>query len=452
MTVYLQAVKTKAGATKRWVYDFRLSGRRFQSVCIDPDDGHRAASKRDAAAIEEKIKVLERKRIQGLEAARVRPGTFALTQAMTLYLESLVDASKLFRSNSANYAGEILRFFGLDKDVVEITPMEAQRYRTFCTQQTVKVWIGGPHKGRDRGDPRWWKDTGRIRGPETVNHYLDCFRGALLAAHRARDPVTAKSYLPEPPAIEPVHVPDRLPAPMPDEELAQRQAVAPQWTRETAELARLFGLRRTEALAATIADIRTEFRPRRPGGNPEPYRFLVFRGEDNKGGHDVVVHGGWAGADFLELLAGQARKRKARHLITWPGHYLARIDEDTVWRPLKSIRRSWRTTAVKAAIEHPHRMHDVRGRYITEIAKGGKDRLTQGAARHKDFKTTQRYIAAAEMDIAGAVELASGRRYVAPPVPETQHERRAATGGNNAETKSLLEVPTKKRSRPRRVG
>ena len=34
------------------------------------------------------------------------------------------------------------------------------------------------------------------------------------------------------------------------------------------------------------------------------------------------------------------------------------------WRPLKSVRKSWATSAKDAGIEKPRRFHDVRGAYI----------------------------------------------------------------------------------------
>ena len=57
-------------------------------------------------------------------------------------------------------------------------------------------------------------------------------------------------------------------------------------------------------------------------------------------------------------------------------------------------RRAWRSTAAKGAA---HRLHDVRARYITEIAKVASSATTQEAARHQDAATTARYTA-----IAGA--------------------------------------------------
>lgn len=79
------------------------------------------------------------------------------------------------------------------------------------------------------------------------------------------------------------------------------------------------------------------------------------------------------------------------------------------WRPLKGIRRSWKTTIKTAGIERPHRFHDVRARYVTEVAKVQKA-AAQDAARHQDPATTAMYIKLADMEIRDAVAQANARR------------------------------------------
>jgi len=79
------------------------------------------------------------------------------------------------------------------------------------------------------------------------------------------------------------------------------------------------------------------------------------------------------------------------------------------WRPLKSVRRSWRTTIRTGEIEQPHRFHDVRARYVTEIAKV-QAAATQDAARHADPATTALYIKLAVGEVRAAVAEAMERR------------------------------------------
>jgi integrase len=195
----------------------------------------------------------------------------------------------------------------------------------------------------------------------------------------------------------------REPRPMPDGEFDARQAVAPPWTAEAAELSRVFGLRRGEALWVERRHI-----DREEGG-------LFFSGEETKSGRDERVFGGDAGMALLERLRLQAVQRGQMHLVTWPGpkHWRAMLrGEDvprTTWRPLKSVRRSWRTTIKTGEIDQPHRFHDVRARYVTEVAKV-QAAATQDAARHADPATTALYIKLAAGEVRTAVTQAMARR------------------------------------------
>ena len=83
---------------------------------------------------------------------------------------------------------------------------------------------------------------------------------------------------------------------------------------------------------------------------------------------------------------------------------------NNVWRSLKSLKRSWKTTAKNAEIEQPHRFHDVRARYITEIAKGSSAAITQAAARHADPTTTAGYVNIAANEVSEAVAKAMATR------------------------------------------
>ena len=111
----------------------------------------------------------------------------------------------------------------------------------------------------------------------------------------------------------------------------------------------------------------------------------------------------------LERLARQARARGVAHLVTWPGpaHMAAFLAGGKVpadaWRPLTSIRRAWRGTAARAGIKGAHRLHDVRARYITEIARAAPA-FAQEAARHQDPATTAGYIAFVAPEVSRALE------------------------------------------------
>jgi integrase len=378
-----------------WRYDFRFGGRRFHGPCIDPVTSKPAASKRQA--LEHEALARAKARIGERVGRSVsRPGTFTFGQAIMLHIRHQVGSSKAHVANLEMYGRELLAFFGDGLPIGDITQARVDEYRRQAANATVSVWRGGP-RARAKAPTKTGK-LDRVRSPASVNHRLNCLRAALAQAHRIKDPITGEPMLPFPPVVTPVPAPKRQPAPMPDAELFARLEMAPSCVRDVAELARYFGLRRAEALAVTINHIDRD------------QRAIRLDGSTTKSGRDEFarpVPGGW---EVLMRLARQARGRGQTRLVTWPGpahvvDYLAgrKVPSDA-WRPLKSIRRAWQATGSKALIDHPHRLHDARARYITEVAKVTSSAMTQEAARHRDAATTARYTAIAGAELARALE------------------------------------------------
>jgi integrase len=387
----------------RWSYNFTLGGERFQGYCIDPETDDQAKTRSQAIEIEATLKRAARRQ-NGSARIGIRPGSFTLAQALLLHINDQPGSTALHLANLKLYAREILGFFDPATPVVSIDAARIQDYQKFAAKQTNKVWRGGTVKNRSRSDPKWWKDTAKVRSVASTNHYLGCLRGALQAAHRTRDPLTGHPMLPFPPVVASLPKGKRRPRPMPDGELDARLQVAPSWTRDAAELARLFGLRRAEALKLERRHIDRE------------RRCIRWPEDETKSGRDEDAHGGLAGWDLLVRLDGQADARDQNHLVTWPGpKYLhdalggGTVPND-VWRPLKSLKRSWKTTAKTAEIGQPHRFHDVRARYITEVAKGSSAAIAQAAARHADPTTTAGYVDIAAGEVSDAVAKAVATR------------------------------------------
>ena len=390
MTVYQNRQRDN-----EWRYDFRLGGERFHGPCVDPVTSAPAANRKQA--IEHESIARRAARLSGRAGRSVsRPGFFSFGQSVVLHIEHQVGSSPAHVANLKLYARELVDHFGDATPVVEITQERVDEYRRLASTATVKVWRGGPTARKTASHKLGQGD--RVRSPASVNHRLNCLRAALAQAHRVKDPVTGSPMLPFPPMVTPVPAPKRRPSPIPDVELFARLVKAPPWTREAAELGRYFGLRRAEALATDLSHIDQE------------ERALRFDGGATKSGRDEFarpVPGGW---EVLSRLASQARARGQTRLITWPGpqYWRACLAGEpvprTAWRPLKSVRRSWRTTAMTAEIDAPHRLHDTRARYITEIAKVASSATTQEAARHQDAATTARYTAIAGGEVARALK------------------------------------------------
>lgn len=377
-----------------WRYDFRLKGQRYHGPCLMPPTDVPAASKREALDAEAAVRSTAR---AGGNTGRsvTRPGAYTFGQAVLARVRRQVGISALHLANLKLYGRELLAHFGDLTPIEDISQTEVDAYRTAAAAQLVMVWRGGPNK---RGPESTKLGTApRVRSATSLNHRLDFLRSVFTQAHRTRDTVTRKPMLEHPPHVEPVPQPKRQPRPMPDAELYARLEEAPPWVRETGELVRHFGLRRAEALIADLSHI------------DRSQRGLRFSGDTSKSDRDefaMPLPGGW---ELLMRLAAQARRRGQTRLITWPGpahmaDFLAgRPVPQECWRPLKSIRRAWRTTVAKAEIDHPHRLHDVRARYITEVAKVNRG-IAKDAARHADAATTERYIAVAVSEVAAVLK------------------------------------------------
>lgn len=387
-----------------WRYDFKLDGKRFSGPCIN-ENGAPASTKTTARQAEERERVAARQR-KGLAKSGLRQGNYSLAQAAAFHLTRKEDKTREHFDNQKLYVREICGFFGAATAVSEITGEGVEAYRKYCSIQTLKKWVGGPRR-RPTGDPeqdaRYWKDTGQRRGRRQVNNYLKCLRALFAIAERVRDPVTRLPIIDQGPEVRLYKMPKRLPRPISDEELHARLENAPPWTREAAELARLFGLRLTEALELQCRHIDRET------------NGLRFDAGETKSGNDEPASGGEAGWQLLEQLEAQAIGRCQKYLVTWPGPKRWRAwlrgeqIEKADWRPLKGITRSWKTTVRKAGIEFPHRFHDIRARFVTDVAKV-MPAAAQGAARHQDSATTALYIQLASHEIRDAVAQANARR------------------------------------------
>ncbi len=411
MTVYRR--KDRGGA---WFYEFQLAGVRHHRQCLDPATNKPARSKTEAREIENSAREAAKRR-RGRSSARA--GAFTITQATAVLLQRSVGRHWSHGGNLRTYAAELVTYFGAGTPMSEIGDTETAAYRAYSDAQILKTWAAGPGVKmgdvEDPADPKHWRSTGKPRSKATTNKYLKILRRLFTIAEKVRDPETGRPAVERVPEIVLHRLPRRLPRPIPDRELNARLAVAPPWTVETAELARLFGLRLTEALTVRRRHVDRDA------------RGLRFAAGETKSGNDELAFGGDAGWQLLRRLERQAIARGVDHLITWPGpvhrhaFMVGRKVPAGVWRPLKSIRRSWKHSGKAAGVANPHRFHDVRARMITEVAKVQQS-AAKGAARHQDPATTDLYIQLAATEIASAVKKATARR-------STVRERRSVPVG-----------------------
>lgn len=389
----------------RWSFEFWLDEVRHQGVCKRPD-GTYVRDKGQAIEAEAAARARARAK-QGIAKSGIRPGAYTFAQGLLRHIsQTSVDASESHIKSMQRISTELLRWFGAETPVVDIGDDKTNEYRTWCAEQHRRVWLGGPRKMTDADfdNPKLWKELEQLRSPSEVNHCLDLLRCALHAAHNTRDPQTGERMLPFPPDVKPVFDPGHDPRPMPETELAARLGKAPAWVVDGAQLVRYFGLRLREALRLG------------PHHLDHENRCLRLRGHETKSGKDQALYGGREGWIVARWLARKAIRRGQTHLVTWPGpawHKKLRKGETPptdAWRPLKTIRRAWRDTIEAAGIEQPHRFHDVRAAYITNIAKMGSSTITKGLARHASMATTERYIKVVDDSFAKAADEATRRR------------------------------------------
>lgn len=389
-----------------WEYDFWIDKARYRGRCLD-GKGQPAKSKGAAKQAEtiEKARAIENRGTRGT----VRAGDYAIAQAQAVLLKRVVDKkrSQEHVDNVRLWGDDVMEFFGAETPFRSLDQDRIDAYAMHVAAQTIKTWLGGARKPTpaDAKDAALWRDTGRPRSQRQINNYLKHFRKLLAVAAKVRDPHTGQPVLSQSPELEIAldRVPRRKPRPMADSELAGRQAVLTPWVRDAAELSRLYGLRSKEALTIELRHIDDEA------------RALFFRGEESKSGNDEHAYGGAAGWRLVQRLRRQAVVRGQKRLITWPGpeHVRAAMAGRKVpagcWRPLKSLGTSWRKSAARAGVVDPHRFHDVRARYITEVAKTNKA-AAKPAARHQDPATTDLYINVADDEVQSAVSRAVARR------------------------------------------
>jgi hypothetical protein len=383
-----------------WTYEFWHDRRRYRGRCLDRTTGQPVKTKTAALAVETARKAEVQGRPRNAGRSDVRSGRYTIAMAGAAHIRRLVDRKRnpAHIENNRLYVAEIMTQLGASTAFGDLTQHDADVYAKFAYGQTLKTWLGGRRKKTDEDlvDPALWRDTGRPRSIRTANNYLKCFKKLLGMAAKVRDPVTKQ------PAFDLAAIeidlerpPRRKPRPMADQEIAARMKTLTPWAREATALSRLFGLRLDEALRAEERHVDAH------------RKCLFFRGEETKSGADEEAHGGDPGWRLLQMLRKQARRRKTTFLITWPGpawvHVVAagKTPKPDAWLPLKSLGTSWRKSGRRAGVASS-RFHDIRGRFVTEVAKTSKV-SAQGAARHLSAATTELYIGIADDEIKQAV-------------------------------------------------
>lgn len=374
MTVYFH--KPRA----RWVYHFIRDGKRYSGYGVDqngvPVASRRAA--REAEAVEKRKVAVEPKsgRASSITVAQI-------VAELTAKWEGQADWP-----NKQRYLREIVAYLSPTTLIADVNAARVEDYTSFALRQPVMVWVGGSKRSRyNPENNRFWKPSGRTRGPSTVNRYLPVLREIFARAHKLRDPVTNERAISEIPPIADLAEPKRKARPIPDGVLTKVIDILPQHVSEAVIASLMFGFRRSEIFQLQIKDVDFEM-----GG-------VRLNADEVKDDEDEFLPGAPEAMDYLGKLVEQAKARGAKHLITWQRRRKNPEDQAAeAWRPVQRPKAAWRTAMeqVEKAFGRRYRWHDIRAAFITHVALTSGPIAAQTLARHSDFRTTQGYIAVAD--------------------------------------------------------
>ncbi len=214
----------------------------------------------------------------------------------------------------------------------------------------------------------------RLRSDSTTNRYLICLGAALRIAQSLRD-TAGKPLLADMPKVPRLAEPKHLPRPIADEDLLAivQDPSVPRHVADGVMLVRLMGFRKAEVFALKIHQV--DF----------TNRGVWLEARETKGNRAEFVQASDEAMALLERLVQQARGWKVDHLFTY------QHGEKGERRPVKNPKRAWGTALKKLGIEH-HRFHDTKASFVTAVARVASAAVTKSLARHKDHRTTERYI------------------------------------------------------------
>jgi integrase len=409
---------------KKWAYNFRLGGQRYAGYAIHPRTGKLAANEAEAKRIEALIREdLERRAAEQPKPHRPNHDDYTLAQALASW--AVRKQGKANWPNQRTYLAELLSWFGAETPAADITAERCWAYITWAREQPILVWRGAGRKAIDCSEAelkRFWvpRADGKCREDSTINRYLDPLREALRIAHETR--VHGVPLLAEPPAVPQLEEIQRLPRPISDEAIRRlaTETKAPAHLIDAILLVRNMGFRKAEVFGLQIADVDFD-----AGG-------VWLRGERTKGRRDEFVPANADAIDLLRRLVAQARERTTAYLLTYRPRKLGE------WVPVRDPKRSFRTAMKQIGLDGQHVFHNTKAAYVTAVASTASAEVTRSLARHKDSRTTARYIQVVDAVRQAAVDaIAFAAPVTARAVGDNQDSQPAAGQGDGDDAKSL---------------
>jgi hypothetical protein len=224
----------------RWTYDFRLRGERHQGYCLDAA-GQPVASKSAAKQAEGVAR-----RLADIAPKLARAQEITLAQVIADLQPTWMREREW--ENKKRNAREIVQFFGPATAMVSIDAGQINRYIEFCSTRSIMVWRGGRSIDKDdEGAEFYWKDTGKIRSPATVNRRLAVLRMILTRATQMRDPLTNEPVIARVPVFADLKEPKRRARPTPEPVMQRLMEILPLHAIDALVITLYFGFRSSEA-------------------------------------------------------------------------------------------------------------------------------------------------------------------------------------------------------------
>lgn len=409
MTVYLDKARGK------WRWHFVLAGERHSGYCKDEETGDLATNRTQA-------KAMERQARARIEAARKAPAIEAApdsyTWGRTLAALALRKKGQKSWTNTQTYIRELLSWFGAETPAAAITEQRVWEYIDWARQQRLRVYMGGGRKvaaaGRSHKPESMWKDGDKTRSDATINRYLNVIREALAIAATARD-ADGRPMLPHPPKIPSLDEGTHIPRPIPDSILDAVIAQGPPHLADAALLVRHMGFRKREVFSLTPAQVDSDL------------RGVWLNASQTKGKRaEFISANATAWAKLAELKA--AAIADGRDFLIGYRHRGA-----GPLQPVKNPRKAWNT--LMAGLGVSYRWHDTKASFVSAVGAVASGPTTQELARHRNFSTTQRYLAVS--DPVRRAALAAIDK-AAPATPADAAPALATAGTTQIQTHTLM--------------
>lgn len=332
-------------------YDFQITGKRYQGVCLNPLNKNENAKNSTQAKQYEALIKLDIKK------------TNKLPKSSYTFAEAAIDYYKnkgqyIRTSDSARRIVEyLINYFGKLTPIDDITNDDVDELINHLRQKKKYIYMANHGKNDKEGHiiPKFI-ETEKFITPATINQYLAKFKAILNRAIKRKKTTNILD-------IQILETDNEMPTPVLKEHAKLILEKAPEHLKAVIMLAACTGMRLNEILSLQWNQIFFE----------EKVIRLPSRKTKSKKGQ--IVYLSQQVVDFLKTLSSK------EFVIEYKN------------KPIKKVTRSWGTALKKAGVPR-YKFHNLRATFCTLIAAqpGTSMLAVKDLARHVDPRTTLRYM------------------------------------------------------------